>query len=69
MSTYQAGRPHVGGQVHPESGFSTQSMVPRGLDRFASYRNAPDTPSCRAKRVCEEVGSVLLALNNIHSPG
>jgi hypothetical protein len=28
-----------------------------------------DTPGGREKRACEEAGSVLVVLNNIHSPG
>jgi hypothetical protein len=42
---------------------------PEASSAFHLAGKALDIPSYRANRACEKSGGVLLALNNIHSPG
>lgn len=46
-----------------------RSWSPEASSAFHLAGKVRDIPSYRTNRVCEESGDVLLALNNIHSPG
>ena len=46
---------------------SPWSLEASSVSHLAGH--ALDTPSCRASRACEESAGLLVALNNLHSPG